>query len=152
MEPPKRTSSGSFRWLLFAATVLTGLVGMASLASAGPGKVDEARSRPLGCLEFDGVADSEESHDVFDPENGELLVATPDAEYVLSEHDASCAANPEARSRLEHARAMANDAHRVMCEDFKRYVAEGRTEVNGRRINLDAARRALQGRCVDWLR
>jgi hypothetical protein len=47
---------------------------------------------------------------------------------------------------------MADESFKAMCEDFRKAVAEGTTELKGRRVNLDAARRALEGRCVQWLK
>lgn len=140
---------GNVGLLLLAATLATGVVAMASLASARPGD-QEARSGPVvrGCSAFDPAADRGPVQDLFDPESGKLTVETPDAIYVMYEKDDSCRVNPRTQRRLKEAREMADDAFKAMCENFRRLVAEGTTELNGRRVDLDAARRALEGRCA----
>ncbi|MCA1832890.1 MAG: hypothetical protein LC750_09245 [Actinobacteria bacterium] len=152
MKARNRMRWASARFFIPVLAILAGLVGMASLASAGPDKAPSKGRPMLGCSKLVPGAGSQESQDLFDPESGQLVVSTPSADYLLSENDPECKANPEARGRLAEARSMANENHRAMCEDFNRYVAEGTTEVNGRPINLDAARQALQGGCVGWLR
>jgi hypothetical protein len=137
-----------------ANSVLAGTVGLASLASARPGEEEGARSAPAarGCATFDAAADAVAVQDLFDPESGQLTLETPDAVYLLSERDDACIANPITQRRLLQAREMADESFKAMCEDFRKAVAEGTTELKGRRVNLDAARRALEGRCVQWLK
>lgn len=126
------------------------IVGVAlALAAPSIGSAPPAPLAPATCIEFardvDPMAVPVDSG--YDPEKNLVYAHHGGRTYVLRPADPICRALSGARSVIDDAVRTDRDNTAVTCREVSGAVAQGRSEMSGRRFDRDAARRYLTEAC-----
>lgn len=139
------------------------LVGLASLAVAfvlmaiaiaprSHSELNEPAPETTGnCFDLARAVDpSKERVDTeYDPERDVVIAEYRGRRYEMRPNDPACRALGPARTAIDGMMSAHRENIAVACKDMRDLVASTRTEVRGRKVNKDAARKFIAKHCAE---